>query len=192
MRIKKITLIIFTMIISLMCSSHKKNIIFTDDFNFIQIYEELKISKTIKLVRFQEDDYFSAHLYKCKTSFYKDIIKKRTYYLHENKAINNIIVTEYLFKDSVAANQSFNIVNEYVTFLRNLERKDYSKKCYEIWDEQPYFVTQMQNHIYIYTILDDLKFDKNNNSIETIINNSKEILLDDLYNEFDSKCKILD
>lgn len=167
-----------------MCSSYKRDIIFADDFNFTQIYEKLKISKTIKLVRFQDDDYFSAHLNKCKTSFYKDVIKKRTYYLRENNIINNIVITEYLFKDSVDANQSYSIINEYVTFLRNLERKDYSKKCYEIWDEQPYFVAKKQNHIYIYTTLDNLRFDEENSSVEAVINNSKEILLDDLYNEF--------
>lgn len=183
---------IITLIIFIMCSSYRKNVILADDFNFTKIYEGLKISKTIKLIRFQDDDYFSAHIYKCKTSFYKDVIKERTYYLRENKTINNIVITEYLFKDSIATNNSFKIINEYVAFIRNLERKDYGKKCYEMWDEQPYFVTQKQKHIYVYTTLDNLKFDDKNNSVEAIINNSNQILLDDLYNEFNASYKKLD
>jgi len=61
-----------------------------------------------------------------------------------------------------------------------------------MWDEEPYFVTQKQNHIYVYTTLDNLKFDDKNNSVEAIINNSNQILLDDLYNEFNASYKKLD
>lgn len=173
------------------CSNIKVNVPFSEDFNFSEIYKTLKISKKIILVRYQESDYFLANLYTCNPSFYNEKVRKRTYYLKENKVINNIVVTEYIFKNSDFASKSFKIAAEYADFIRKLERKDYSKRCYEIWDEQLYFVTYKNNHIYIFTTLDNLKFDKNNN-VEAIINNSKEILLDDFYNEFDSKCKILD
>ncbi len=157
---------------------------FSDDFNFNQVFNTLEISKKIKLIRSQDSDFFLANLHTCKPSFYKDLIKSKTYYLSENKNQNNIALTEYIFKDSISAKKAFVIANDYANYIRNLERKNYAKKCYEIWDEQVYYARQRENHIYLFNTLDNIIFTEKNNSAEAFFNNSKEVLIDDFYNEF--------
>lgn len=181
---KKKLITIFVTIIVLFISTSSVNITFADDFNFNQIFSTLEISKKIKLIRSQDNDFFLANLHTCKLPFYKDLIKSKSYYLGENKKTNNIVVTEYIFKDSISAKKAFVIVDDYANYTRKLERKNYGKRCYDIWDEQVYYVRHIENHIYIFNTLDNLIFTEKNNSAEAFFDNTKEILIDDLYNQF--------
>lgn len=182
---KDLRLFVILISIFLICSSNKNmNNSVNEDFNFKEIFYNLKISKKIKLIRCQETDFYLANIYTCKVAFYKDIVKKRSYYLMESNKINNIVVTEYIFSNSISAKKAFEIADEYANYLRKLERKNYNKRCYDIWDEQLYYAVSKENHVYILTTLDNLNFTEVNNSVDNIFNNTKEILLDDFYNEF--------
>lgn len=157
----------------------KNNSEIDDDFNFLQLFQKSNIKNKTKIVSIKDSDYFKGNLSGCNSQFYKGLIKCKMYYIKNKK--NHIIVEEYIFDNNANSKKSFQSVIRYSDFTRKLKRKDFNKRCYDIWDEQIYYATNENKHIYLLTMINDLYFKDKNTSVENIFIENKTILIDDLY-----------
>lgn len=141
---KKI-IIFFLCIFFCNCIAQKtKNV---PDFNFIKLLKSSKMDAKIKTLGFKDADYFKGNINKCKSSFYKGFLKTRFYQLKNKK--NNIIVAEYIFKDSTSSNNAFKIISDYANLIRTLKRINYSERCIDLWEDQIYYAISKGEHIYL-------------------------------------------
>ncbi len=176
----KYILVIFLCIFQNACNQQKKEIVaISSEFNFEMLFKKSKNIDNLKMKQKKNQDYFKGNLSGCNSYFYKGVIRSKMYYLANDK--NDIVVQEYIFDNIDVAKNAFKEVQIYADFTRNLKRKDFGQRCYEIGDEQIYYSALKTNHIYLLTSVSNFNYVDGNTSVDDIFKFNKDFLLDDLY-----------
>ncbi len=154
-------------------------------FKFKSILNSSKFKKKIKITEEGSSDFFSGNLHRCLKEFYVGIDTNRTYRLKNRK--NDFVVAEYVFKDSIFSQKSFQLVNSKAEFYRNLKRVDFDKRCYDPPGEDFYYVSLCKNSIFIFSMYNSVDYKgKGNDTFLDILARHEEYIIDDIYNEFSS------
>jgi len=116
-------------------------------------------------------------------NFYYDTLGVQSYELEDGEKINVIGISEYVFKDSVAASKAFRLAYRYAESVRKSHLKDFNKLCFTMPVPQVYYVSLDESHVYIYTTSYKFFYRSGEDSVDDLIKSDTRILLDDLYRE---------
>lgn len=155
------------------------------DFIFLPKFRTLKISRKLKLVRTKTNlDYFSIPIYDCIRDFYHDTTGIKSYDLEDKSKTNRIGITEYIFKDSTAANKAFTIAYAHAESVRKKRRVDFGSLCVPHQAGVFFYASKSGAHVYLYSIAYNFQYyNAGQDSVDTNMQNDKRILLDDIYKE---------
>lgn len=180
--VKPIIVLVISLLAGLLVTAKSNTI----HYLFLKKFELMKISKQLKVVRIRNDDQFEWPLQKCIPGFYHDLIGLKGYYLVDKKKINNISITEYVFKDTTAANTAYHKAYDYAESVRKLTREQFTELCFKMPSPQIYYASKEDNHVYIYSEYYNFIYYSGKESVETNMNNDQRILLDDIYKQMTS------
>ncbi len=142
------------------------------------------LKSKLKIVRVENVDGFGLPLHICLKGFYKDTLGVETYDLADREGINKIGVSEYIYKDTLAALRAFQLAYPYAESVRKTRLKDWNTMCFNV-AEVPfvYYASRDGAHIYLYTTVYNFSYKSVEGSVDMLVKNDKKILLDDLYRE---------
>ena len=152
-------------------------------FSFPKKFESLMLKNRLRIVLIRDLDYFQLPLDECLQDFYHGMLGIKSYELEDRKKNNKISVSEYIFKDSIAAVNAFHLVYSYAESVRKKRLKDWGTLCYTIPIGQVYYASQDGLHIYLYTTSYKFSYRSREESVDMLMQSDKRILLDNLYKE---------
>ena len=143
----------------------------------------MRLKNKLKITRYRSLDGFELPLDGCLKKFYKDTLGIKSYELEDSLKINVIAISEYVFKDTVAACKAFDLVYPYAESVRKTRLKDWYTLCFTIPIPQVYYASRDGSHVYLYTTIYKFFYHSRDESVDTLMQSDKRILLDDLYSE---------
>jgi len=155
----------------------------TIDYFFQKKFQSLKLKNTLRIVRVRHLDGFEQPFSECLPNFYYDTLGVKSYELEDREQINKIGISEYVFKDTVAASNAFRLAYSYAESIRKNRLEDFNKLCFTMPAPQVYFASRDGSHVYIYTTLYNFLYHSKEDSVDGLMQSDKRILLDDLYQE---------
>ena len=155
----------------------------TIDYFFSKKFQSLKVKNRLRIVRIRHLDGFGQPFFECLQGFYHDTLGVKSYELEDPEKINKIGISEYVFKDSIAASNAFRLAYHYAESIRKSSLKDFNKLCFTMPLPQVYYASRDGSHVYVYTTTYKFFYHSRDESVDDLMQKDKRILLDDVYRE---------